>query len=97
MSRVRQLGGTTLEVVVILLAWVSIGQAAANVQTFGLSDTKDLVLVNVKADAVEYKGRKAVRIANDAEKDGFALLRGTDFRDGTIEGDIALKSPPRQA
>jgi hypothetical protein len=61
-----------------------------------LSDTQDLVLINVKADAVEYKGRKAVRLTNDTKKDGFALLRGTDFQDGTIEGDIALKitTPP---
>jgi hypothetical protein len=65
-------------------------------QTFALSDTKDLVLVNVKADALEYKGRKAVRLTYGGEKDGFALLRGPDFQDGTIEADIALKitTPP---
>ena len=29
-------------------------------------------------------------------KDGFALLKGVDFQDGTIEGEIALKvtAPP---
>src|SRR5207248_9978332 len=50
----------------------------------------------VQAEAVEYKGRKAVRLTKDAQKDGFALLRGTDFQDGTIEADIALKrtTPP---
>ncbi|HET7840454.1 MAG TPA: hypothetical protein VFM21_02550 [Terriglobia bacterium] len=69
---------------------------AANVQTFPLSETKDLVLLNVKADAVEYQGRKAVRLTKDVEKDGFALLPGTDFQDGIIEADIALKitTPP---
>jgi hypothetical protein len=74
----------------------SFAQAASNVRTFALSDTKDLALVNVKADAVEYKGRKAVRLAKDTGKDGFALLQGTDFQDGTIEADIALKitTPP---
>jgi len=96
MSRVTRLGGRTLEVFAILLAWASFGQATSNAQTFALSDTQALVLLNVKADAVEYKGRKAVRLTNDTQKDGFALLRGTDFQDGTIEGDIALKitTPP---
>jgi hypothetical protein len=75
----------------------NLGRAASSdSQTLALSDTTDLVLVNVKADAVEYKGRKAVRITKDTEKDGFALLRGTEFQDGIIEGDIALKitTPP---
>ena len=94
--RVRRLGGRAPAAIAILLAWAGFGQATCNAQTFALSDTKDLVLVNVKADAVEYKGRKAVRLTNDTQKDGFALLRGTDFQDGTIEGDIALKitTPP---
>jgi hypothetical protein len=79
-----------------LLVWASFGQATSNVQTFALNDTKDLVLSSVKADIVEYKGRKAVRLTKDTEKDGFALLRGADFQDGTIEADIALKitTPP---
>jgi hypothetical protein len=96
MSRVARIGSRTLEIFAILLAWASFGQATSNAQTFALTDTKDLVLVNVKADAVEYKGRKAVRLTKETEKDGFALLRGTDFQDGTIEGDIALKitTPP---
>jgi len=96
MSRVTRLAGSTLEAFAILLAWASFGQATSNAQIFALSDTKDLVLSNVKADAIEYKGRKAVRLTKDTEKDGFALLRGTEFQDGTIEGDIALKitTPP---
>lgn len=96
MSRVTQQGNRTLGVVAVLLAWVSFGPATSQAQTFPLSDTKDLVLVNVKADAVEYQGRKAVRLTKDTEKDGFALLGGTDFQDGTIEADIALKitTPP---
>ncbi|MFZ0961699.1 MAG: hypothetical protein WAO35_12400 [Terriglobia bacterium] len=92
------LGRRTLIVFAILLACarVSFAQAADGVQTFALSDDKDLVLLNVKADAVEYKGRKAVRLTKTVEKDGFALLPATDFQDGTIEADIALKitTPP---
>ncbi len=87
---------TLLEVFAVFLAWASFTRAASNVQTFALSDTKELVLLNVKADAVEYQGRKAVRLTKDMEQDGFALLRGTDFQDGAIEADIALKitTPP---
>ncbi|HXW91054.1 MAG TPA: hypothetical protein VEK33_10955 [Terriglobales bacterium] len=96
MSRVTRLRGRTLEAVAILLAWASFGQATGNGQTFALSDTRDLVLLKVKADTVEYQGRKAVRLTKDTEESGFALLRGTDFQDGTIETDIALKitTPP---
>jgi hypothetical protein len=96
MSDVTRLRVRTLAAFVILLVWAGVSQVAANAQSFALSDTKDLALINVNADAVEYKGRKAVRLTNDTEKDGFALLRGTDFQDGTIEGDIALKitTPP---
>jgi hypothetical protein len=94
--RITRAGNGPLEVLTILLACASFAQAASNVQTFALSDSKDLVLVNVKADAVEYNGRKAVRLTSNMGKDGFALLRGTDFQDGTIDGDIALKitTPP---
>jgi len=83
-------------VLLALLVSASFARAASNVQTFALSDTKDLVLLNVKADPVEYQGRKAVRLTKDTEKDGFALLRGTDFQDGVVEADIALKTvtPP---
>jgi len=96
MSRVIRVGSRPLEVFVILLtcAGFSFAQAASNVQTFALSDIKDLVLLKLKADAIEYKGRKAVRLTSDGG--GFAVLRGTDFQDGTIEADIALKltTPP---
>ncbi len=74
----------------------SFAQAPPGTQSFALADTKDLVLLNVKADVVEYQGRKAVRLTKDVEKDGFALLPGTDFQDGIIEADFALKitTPP---
>src|SRR5262249_17300964 len=88
-----------------LLAIVStwaFGLANANAQTFDLSDASALAPVNVNVAAGEYKGRKAVLITRDwlkpgeAFKEGFALLKGVDFQDGTIEGEIALKmtAPP---
>src|SRR5437762_792152 len=96
MSRIIWLANRVLQAAAIVVACAGFSPAKSNDQTFALSDAKDLVLLNVKADAVEYKGRKAVRITKDTEKDGFALLRGTDFQDGVIEADIALKitTPP---
>lgn len=99
MSRMTQLAGTAsgvFAIATVLAMGTSVGQATPDARTFALSDTKDLVLVNVKAEAVEYKGRKAVRITKEkpaakSDFDGFALLKGTDFQDGTIEADIVLK------
>ena len=87
----------------ILITW-AFGLPTTNAQTFDLSDATALVPVNVKAAAGEYKGRKAALITRDvpnngAFKDGFALLKGVDFQDGTIEGEIAVKitAPPGAA
>ncbi|HEV2416697.1 MAG TPA: hypothetical protein VGX94_02735 [Terriglobia bacterium] len=92
MYRVTRIGSRILQAFAILLAVAICAQAASNVQTFSLTDAKDLVLVNVKAAIVEYNGRKCVRLTNDTKKDGFALLRGTEgFQDGTIQADVALK------
>ena len=100
MSLIKQpASGPTL--LAILITW-AFGLPTSNAQTFPLTDATALVPVNVKAAAVEYKGHKAVLITRDwlkpgeAFKDGFALLKGVDFQDGTIEGEIALKmtAPP---
>ena len=101
-SRFTRVASTASAIFAILLGWLGFSPAAARAQTFALSDTKDLALVNLKVDAVEYKGRKAVRLTKDTNAggktdfDGFAFLKGTDFQDGTVEGDVALKitAPP---
>ena len=67
-------------------------------QTFALTDTKDLVVEpGVKAEAVEYRGRKAVRLTKTRWMSlAIALVNGMKFHDGTIEVDIATKvtTPP---
>lgn len=70
--------------------------AQGAVQSFPLKDAGALVEQNVKTEAVEYLGRKCVRVTGLPDKDGFALLKGVDFQDGVIEADIALKvtTPP---
>jgi hypothetical protein len=72
-------------------------QTPARVQTFPLRDTTGLIAPMVKMEAVKYLGRKSVRITMEGDDHaGLALLPGTDFQDGVIEADIALKStrPP---
>lgn len=74
------------------------GAAVPGRRVFLLHDTKDLVVSEpVKADAVMYQGRKAVRITMDGpDHDGMAVLRGSDIQDGVIEVDLAWKktTPP---
>ncbi|MFC5864138.1 hypothetical protein ACFPT7_17660 [Acidicapsa dinghuensis] len=88
--------------IVITTSTVCLGQTQTSqpkpglTQAFLLTDTSALVDRNVKTEAVEYLGRKCVRVLGDPNKDGFALLKGVDFQDGTIEAEIALKvtTPP---
>lgn len=50
-----------------------------------------------KAEAVEYQGRKAIRLTTlPSSEQVLALLKGAQFQDGVIEVDIALKltTPP---
>jgi hypothetical protein len=58
-------GSVFLGAPAILLALASHTQAVPKVQTFALTETKEVVLQNVKAEAVEYKGRKAIRLTKE--------------------------------
>ena len=80
----------------LVTSWL-FAQTPARLQTFPLSDTTGLSAPKVKPEAVKYLGRKCVRITVEGEDhDGLVLLPGTDFQDGVIEADIALKitTPP---
>src|ERR1700733_6214918 len=62
-------------------------------QFFPLHDANGLIAPKVKTEAVNYLGRKSVRITMEGnDHDGLALLSGTDFQDGVIEADIALRN-----
>jgi hypothetical protein len=81
----------------VLAASCLFAQTPAPVQTFPLRDTTGLIAPKVKTEAVKYQGRESVRITIEGEDhEGLALLPGTDFQDGVIEADIALKitTPP---
>ena len=89
--------GLNCSVVLLLAAGCLIAETPARVQTFPLRDTGGLIAPKVKPEAVNYLGRKSVRITIEGEDhEGLALLPGTDFQDGVIEADIALKTtvPP---
>jgi hypothetical protein len=76
--------------VAALASGSAFGQTPAR-QTFPLKETTGLIARNVKVEAVEYQGREAIRLTMDGSADGFAVLPGTDFQDGIIEADLALK------
>src|SRR5260370_14916303 len=85
--------------VTLLAASCLFAEAPARARNFPLRDTAGLITSKVKAEAVKYLGRESVRITVEGEdRDGLGLLPGTDFQDGVIEADIALKSttPPEQ-
>jgi len=66
------------------------------VHSFPLTDGNDLLVTAGKVEAVEYQGRKAIRLTTQADDGVFAFLKGLQLQDGTIEADIALKitTPP---
>ena len=94
LERTRSIACTALAALAVSALFA---QTPARVQTFPLRDTAGLIAPNVKTEAVKYLGRDAVRLTIDGEdRGGLALLPGTDFQDGVIEADIALKAttPP---
>lgn len=79
--------------VTILAASCLFSETPARLKSFPLRDTTGLIAPKAKTEAVKYLGRSCIRITMEGEDhDGLALLQGTDFQDGVIEADIALKS-----
>ena len=80
----------------ILPMFCTVALAAAETRTLPLDGLK---LINLKSEAATYKGRQAIRLteANSATAETLALLPTTNFRDGTIEVDVAGEPGPRAA
>ena len=79
------------------LWWTGCALACLHAQTFALRDPAGLIAPHLKTEAVKYLGRDCIRVTMEGQDhEGLALLPGTDFLDGTIEADLALKSkmPP---
>ena len=58
-------------------------------QTVELDSPASVKLKDAKAEAVTFKGRKAIRLTGTPQADGLAVLSGIAFGDGTIEVDMA--------
>src|SRR5688572_16504623 len=44
--------------------------------------------MNVKVEAVKYKGKNAIRVTGTAEGEQLAILKNSDFKNGTIEIEV---------
>lgn len=70
--------------------------------TFRLDSLDGLEVINVKAEATTYRGKRAVRllessaapVRNHPGMEAIAILKDSDFKDGSIEAEIA--GAPRQ-
>ena len=68
-------------------------------QTVSLDAMDQLKLVNVKAETVNFNGRKALRVSDTAaagtgDEGRLVILSKTDFQDGIIEVDLAGEPGP---
>lgn len=84
----------------LLVATLSIFLApGVHAQTVSLDAMDQLKLVNVKAETVNFKGRKALRVSDTAaagtgDEGRLVILSKTDFQDGIIEVDLAGEPGP---
>lgn len=84
----------------LLVAMLSIFLAPGiHAQTISLDAMDQLKLVNVKAEPVNFKGRKALRVSDAAaagtgDEGRLVILPKTDFQDGIIEVDLAGEPGP---
>jgi hypothetical protein len=77
-----------------LMAGAGVLSLAAQPRSFPLDSTDGLKLNQVGAEAVGFKGRKAIRVTEPAgapgqREDRLAILAGTEFEDGTFEVELA--------
>lgn len=78
---------------------IFVGGSASQAQTISLDAVDQLKLVNVKAETVTFKGRKALRVSDAAaagtgDEGRLVILPKIDFQDGIIEVDLAGEPGP---
>lgn len=84
---------TTLALSLMFLISVALARDAKDAH-YRLDKTKDLVTIGGKAESVTYRGRGAVHLVpepgpENSDHDTLAIVTGPDFKDGTIEIDVA--------
>src|SRR5262249_24470646 len=85
-----------MRTLILLCALLSVATShvvPTQTQKFALNSTQGLKLRNVKAEPINYKGRNALRVTDEApagigDEGRLAALTDTDFQDGTIEVDL---------
>ena len=99
---IRNIGLTTLLTSLLgvtLSTFIAGGSSKLQAQTISLDSTDQLKLVNVKAETVTFKGRKALQV-RDAAAEGtgdegrLAILPQTNFQDGIIEVELTGEPGP---
>jgi hypothetical protein len=83
-----------LLVAALLVAAATPSAASGNGRTLRLEPVGDLTLVGARAEAVVYRGQRAIhlqsRLGHEADDDSMlAIVPASDFKDGTIEIDVA--------
>jgi hypothetical protein len=83
--------------VLIVFMFVALTAPAISGEEFALTDIEGLKAAGVQVEAVEYLGRKSVRLSEVPGAEGelsLAILPGIDFQDGTIELELAGRPAP---
>ena len=83
-----------LAAVVMTLAGDVRAQQPLSVPSFRLDSLEGLEPVNARAEIISYEGRRALHLAplpdpNNPDESLIALISGTNFKDGTIELEVA--------
>ena len=72
----------------LFAAMLSIGFSNLFAQEIPLS-IGNLETMNVKVEAVKYKGKNAIHVTGIAEGEQLAILKNSDFKNGTIEIEVS--------
>ena len=78
----------------LLPLWARMPAQATKSQTLPLDSTTGLELNNGKGEIVTYRGRRALKLIalldhHDSDETALAMVANSDFKDGTIEVDVA--------
>jgi hypothetical protein len=88
----------TLQIAVIVSALIALGAggqgSTPSTKVLKLDSTSGLEILNSRAEIVNYRGKRTLHLAPQKEHDPnresmVALVTGTDFKDGTIEAEVA--------
>jgi len=87
-----------LQIAVIVSSLIALGAggqgSTPSTKVLKLDSTSGLEIIHSKAEIVDYRGKRALHLAPQKDHDPdrqsmIALVTGTDFKDGTIEAEVA--------